>query len=73
MSKTTVNVSFLKTLSKKSCVKESINPYPADPPTVQMNPIAYLPLEASLDSVDSSLLKARRIEEMVRRTKELMI
>lgn len=41
---TAVNVSPFMTLWRKNCVRESANPFPADPKTVHMNPIAYFPL-----------------------------
>ncbi|GLT51347.1 hypothetical protein SLA2020_247640 [Shorea laevis] len=43
ISNTFVCVSPFGSLLKKSCVRESINPYPDDALMVHMNPIAYVP------------------------------
>jgi hypothetical protein len=71
MSMTTVKVSFLITFLNASCVRESTKPYPADAPIVHINPITYFPLETPEESEEESVSKTRRIEDMVRRTREL--
>ncbi|KAL5164650.1 hypothetical protein HKD37_18G049922 [Glycine soja] len=54
ISKTTLNVSLFMTFLNTSCVRESHSPYPADAPTVHMNPITYFFLETCVESESSS-------------------
>jgi hypothetical protein len=58
---------------KASCVRERINPYPADAPRVHMNPIIYIFFETFVEFDDESLLNKRREEEIVKRTMELIM
>jgi hypothetical protein len=58
---------------KQNCVKESTSPNPAEAATVHVKPIAYFALETPEVPSEDSLLKTSRIEEMVRRTRELII
>ncbi|WVY93891.1 hypothetical protein V8G54_032979 [Vigna mungo] len=53
MSMTTWNVSPFMTFLNTSCVRESHSPYPADAPTVHMNPITYFFLDICVESESS--------------------
>lgn len=48
MSMTTVNVSFLITFLNASCVRKRVDPYDTEAAMVHKKPIAYFPLERSL-------------------------
>ena len=65
--------SLFTTFLKASCVRESVNATPVDATKVHMNPITYIFLETFVEFDEDSLWNTRREEEIVRRTKELIM
>ncbi|RDX96820.1 hypothetical protein CR513_20480, partial [Mucuna pruriens] len=72
ISKTTENVSFFRTFSKDSCMRESKREYTAEAPRVHRKPTIYFPLETP-DGSPLSSLTARSAADKVITTVEFII